>query len=147
EKRVKTGNIVADPLRESKPMIASAPDPPPSALRLRLFGPFEVHVSGQPLPRLRSRKGYHLLALLVLRPGCPVERSWLAGTLWPDSREAQALSNLRCSLKDLRSALGPEAHRLRSSRSGSVALELDGADVDLAAFDAAIRRGDTPSLE
>ena len=43
-------------------------------LALRLFGPFEVHVNGGPLPRLRSRKGQWLLALLALRHGAPVDK-------------------------------------------------------------------------
>jgi DNA-binding SARP family transcriptional activator len=49
------------------------------ALAIRLFGPFEVWRDGASLPRLRSRKGYRLLALLALRHGREVERSWLAG--------------------------------------------------------------------
>ena len=42
---------------------------PASALGIRLFGPFEAQLAGQPLPPLRSRKGEWLLALLVLRHG------------------------------------------------------------------------------
>src|SRR5436309_8638615 len=83
-------------------------------LALHLFGPFEVRLRGQPLPRLRTRKGQWLLALLTLRHGREVERAWLAGTLWPDSSEAAAFASLRNSLKDLRRALGSEADRLRS---------------------------------
>src|SRR5262249_40415825 len=85
-----------------------------TSLVLRLFGPFEAHLHGRPLPRLRTRKGEWLLALLVLRHASDVERSQLAGLLWPDSPEPQALANLRLSLTDLRRALGPEALRLRS---------------------------------
>src|SRR5437899_500801 len=62
---------------------------------LRLFGPLEAAVHGEPLPRLRSRTGYRLLALLALRHDCEIERDWLAGGLWPESayralRQAQA---------------------------------------------------------
>ncbi len=56
-------------------------------LTIRLFGPFEASVHGQPLPRLRSRKGQWLLGLLTLCHGCELERAWLAGTLWPNSAE------------------------------------------------------------
>src|SRR4051794_38564570 len=84
------------------------------ALSLCLFGPFEVRVSGEPLPRLRSRKGQWLLALLALRAGAEVERAWLAGLLWPDSSEALAAHSLRTSLADLRRALGRDSGRLRS---------------------------------
>src|SRR5690242_512363 len=56
-----------------------------ASLVLRLFGPLTVWVKGEPLPRLRSRKGKWLLALLALRAGRQVERDWLAALLWPDS--------------------------------------------------------------
>ena len=44
-------------------------DPPgsPAPLILHLLGPFAGYVHGAPLPRLRSRKGQWLLALLALR--------------------------------------------------------------------------------
>jgi DNA-binding SARP family transcriptional activator len=110
-------------------------------LVLRLLGPFEARVNGTPLPRLRSRKGHWLLALLVLRHGREVERSWLVAMLWPDSPESAALANLRSSLKDLRQALGDEAFRLRSPTPHTLTLDLSGAEVDLLAFDATIARG------
>src|ERR1051325_11392865 len=91
-----------------------SPHPQTAPLEIRLFGVFEARVHGVPLPRLRTRKGEWLLALLALRAGRETERTWLAGLLWPDSPEPQALQNLRVSLADLRRALGSEAHRLRS---------------------------------
>jgi len=115
---------------------------PSSALTLCLFGPLEVLVQGEPLPRLRSRTGQWLLALLALRGGREVERSWLAGALWPDSSHSQALVALRVTLADLRRALGPEAERLRSPHPQSLALDLSGAHVDLLAFDRAIAAGE-----
>src|SRR5947207_14739131 len=107
---------------------------PASALGIRLFGPFEAQLAGQPLPPLRSRKGEWLLALLVLRHGREVERDWLKGLLWPESREPQASANLRQSLADLRRALGPEAGRLRSPKPRTVCLFLPPEAVDLLAF-------------
>src|SRR5205823_11330936 len=92
----------------------TVPDPTERPLTLRLFGPLEVRVNGAPLPRLRSRKGLSLLALLALRHGAPVERTLLAGLLWLDRPTSQALETLRRDLTDLRQALGPEADRLRS---------------------------------
>jgi predicted ATPase/DNA-binding SARP family transcriptional activator len=115
-------------------------------LLISLFGLLEARRNGMPLPRLRTRKGYALLALLAVRHGGPVERSWLAGTLWPESSEAQALANLRNSLKDLRRALGKEAGRLGSPAPRALRLELGGAVVDLLAFDKAVARGDAVSL-
>ncbi len=120
---------------------------PPLPLALRLYGSFEAHVRGRPLPRLRSRKGAWLLALLALRPDREVERSLLAGYLWPESPEPQAQQSLRKSLKDLRAALGEEASRLESPTRHTLRLNCAGADLDVVAFDAAIARGDAASLE
>jgi DNA-binding SARP family transcriptional activator len=128
-------------------MAAMPPNREASPLTLSLFGPFEVRLHGLPLSRLRSRKGHQLLALLTLRAGREVERSWLAGTLWPDSSESQGLANLRMSLKDLRRALGEAASRLRSATPRTVALDLTGAEADAIAFEEALARGDPPSLE
>jgi len=119
---------------------------PEAPLVLRLFGPFDAQVNGRPLPPLRSRRGQWLLALLILRHGREVERGWLAGTLWPDNPESQALYNLRRNLVSLRHALGVEAGRLRAPTPHTLSLDLQGAEADVAAFDAAITQGDAPSL-
>jgi predicted ATPase/DNA-binding SARP family transcriptional activator len=88
-----------------------------------------------------------LLALLALRHGSPLQRSWLAATLWPDSSETRAFARLRESLKDLRRALGPEGRRLHSPSRHTLALDLMGTDVDLLGFDAAIGRRDPRALD
>src|SRR5947207_8273728 len=107
----------------------------------------EVCVGGEPLPRLRSRKGLWLLALLALRAGRDVERDWLAGTLWPDCSQPDSRRSLRQSLHDLRLALGPEAGRLTGEAPQMLRLDVGGAFVDVLAFDAAHTRGDLDSLE
>ena len=115
-------------------------------LWIRLFGPFEARVCGQPLPRLRFHKSQMILALFVLRHGREysrsggMEREWLAGLLWPESAPSAARHNLRNCLTDLRRALGPEAGRLCSSSSRSLCLDLTGASVDVLTFDAALAR-------
>jgi predicted ATPase/DNA-binding SARP family transcriptional activator len=106
-----------------------------------------------PLPKLASRKGEWLLALLALREGRGyprsgwIERSWLRGILWPDSAEEPAQRNLRNSLADLRRALGPAGSRLHSPTSQTLALDLSAAQVDVAAFDRAMARVGLPALE
>ena len=117
-------------------------------LVLSLFGPLQVLVDGQPLPRVRSRKGLWLLALLTLRHGRPVEREWLAGTLWPDIDQSQAFANLRPILSELRRALGSShGARLQSPTRHTISLDLAGVEVDLHAFDAAVADGNLPALE
>jgi predicted ATPase/DNA-binding SARP family transcriptional activator len=117
-----------------------------SDLRISLLGPFDVRIDGRPMERVRSRKEHWMLALLVLRHGREVRRDWLAETLWPDSRIDQSRAYLRLSLYLLKQALGSQAARLQSPTVHSLRLDLDDADVDVIAFDAAIARGDPASL-
>lgn len=124
-----------------------APVQPISPLEIRLFGPFDVQVDGRPLPKLGSRKRQWLLALLTLRHGREVHRSWLAGTLWPESAEPQAQANLRQSLADLRRALGAQAWRIHSVTSRTLSLDLQGAYADIPAFDESVALSDSQSLK
>jgi hypothetical protein len=114
--------------------------PPP--LAICLFGPLRVTVRGAPLPRVRTRSVEWLLALLTLRHGRPVQRAWLAGTLWPESSSSRALQSLRDDLLRLRQALGAESSRIQAPARDSLTIDLTGAVVDLLEFDAAIRAGD-----
>ncbi len=135
------------PMRHSDRKIfglAMSPSTEPS-LEIRMFGSWQACLHGCSLPRLRTRKGQWLLALLVLRGG-EVDRDWLAATLWPHSRAEAALANLRACLKDLRRSLGAEAGRLRSATSRTLALDMADAFIDALAFDALITRGDPEAL-
>lgn len=116
-------------------------------MKIRLFGPFVVYVENAPLSPLRTRKGGWLLALLILRHPGPVEREWLAATLWPDSDPPVALKNLRDSLYDLRKALGEQAKRLQSPTSSTLTFDLIGAEVDLLTFDAHAESRDAAALD
>lgn len=124
-----------------------ASEPASEVLGITLFGPMQVRIEGQPLPHLRSRKVLWLLALLTLRHDRPVEREWLAATLWPDVSQARALSNLRVIVSKLRQALGSAAHRLQSTNRHNLYIDLNGMDVDSRAFDTAIRSRNLPALE
>jgi predicted ATPase/DNA-binding SARP family transcriptional activator len=116
-------------------------------LTLHLFGALRVLVRGEPLPRVRTRSVEWLLALLVLRHGRAVNRGWLAGTLWPESEERQALQNLRHDLVSLRKALGPESGRIESPARDVLTLDLTGAEVDVLRFDAGVQAGDEEALQ
>src|SRR5262249_37020732 len=116
------------------------------SLLIHLFGPLRVLVDAEPLPPLRTRSVEWLLALLVLRHDRTVERSWLAGTLWPDSQERQELRNLRNDLVSLRKALGCEGARIQSPTRDTLTLNLEGAEADVVRFDRAILAGDTEAL-
>src|SRR5690348_16745086 len=107
----------------------TASDDLTTGLSIKLLGPFDVRVQGRPLPKLRSRKGQWLLALLALRHDQQVARDWLLAALWPDNAPLQAASSLRQSLTDLRRALGKQAARLRSPTTHTLTLDLSGAEV------------------
>src|ERR1044072_396870 len=108
-------------------------------LTIELFGPMRVLVDGEPMPRVRSRKALWLRALLVLRQGRPATREWVANALLPGSDAG--LANLRPLISELRNAFGSEGEGLLGS-DRTVAVDLDGADVDVLRFDAAIQAGD-----
>lgn len=115
-------------------------------MTINLFGPLRVRLHGEPMPRVRARSAEWLLALLVLRHGRRVQRSWLAGTLWPDSEETQALQNLRHALLSLRKALGPQSERLQSPTRDTLTLDLSDTETDALRFDDAVRKGDEEAL-
>jgi predicted ATPase/DNA-binding SARP family transcriptional activator len=140
---------MAKSLQSQQGLLSSNPttkSPETASLVLGLFGSFDARIDGVPLPRLRSRRGQWLLAILALRAGRSVERSWLAGTLWPDSTEENALVSLRQTLTDLRRALGTERERLASPTARTLCFHADGAFVDVSAFDSALKIGDSASL-
>jgi predicted ATPase/DNA-binding SARP family transcriptional activator len=118
-----------------------------SPLTIHLFGPLRVLINAEPMPPVRGRSVEWLLALLALRHGRVVDRSWLAGTLWPDSEEEQARRNLRDALMHLRKALGSEGGRIQSPTRDTLTLVLDGAEVDVLAFDNALKEGEEASLQ
>jgi hypothetical protein len=75
------------------------------ALRVRLLGGLELRLDGRPLPPVESARAESLLAFLLLHRQAPQPRQRQAFGLWPDSTEAQARTNLRHVLHNLRRAL------------------------------------------
>jgi DNA-binding SARP family transcriptional activator len=65
------------------------------ARRLTLLGGFELRCGGKDVAV--SRSGQRLLALLALQAR-PLERLWVAGTLWLDTTEERAGASLRSAL-------------------------------------------------
>jgi len=49
-------------------------------------------------PRTRSSRSVALVAFLVVHAGSPQPRQRIAGLFWPESTDAQALTNLRREL-------------------------------------------------
>ena len=76
-------------------------------LEVQLLGRFGMADAGRPVQAVRNPR---LIAYLLLNRDRPVDRSEVAFTLWPESSDAQALTNLRRELHLLRRAL-PDAER------------------------------------
>lgn len=84
--------------------------------------------------RTRSSRTVGLVAFLVAHTGSPQTRQRIAGLFWPDSTDAQALTNLRRELHHLRHALGEQPSLVVTSRD-LCWRDTDTCHVDLRTFD------------
>ena len=93
---------------------------------INLFGAIEISREGQPLTGFRSQKALALLAYLISE-GRAVTRDYLAGLVWPDSTQKQALGLLRRSLHNLNSQLPGllDIHRRTIAFNPTVPVEVD----------------------
>jgi DNA-binding SARP family transcriptional activator/tetratricopeptide (TPR) repeat protein len=66
--------------------------------------------------RTRSSRAVIFVAFLALHAGSPQPRQRIAGLFWPDSTDAQALTNLRRELHYLRQVLGDDPSLIVTSR-------------------------------
>lgn len=81
-------------------------------LTIHLLGGFHLQVESERIPTLIVPRLQSLLAYMVVNCQRPLLRQQLAFLFWPDSTEAQARSNLRHALHDLRRALPVPEHYL-----------------------------------
>ena len=75
-------------------------------LVLDFLGGFQVVLDGHPVTEFKSNKVRALLAYLAVEADRPHRREALAGLLWPERSDRDALSNLRYTLANLRRTLG-----------------------------------------
>ena len=116
-----------------------------SPLEIWLFGDATVEVASRRLEEFDSPRLQRLLAHLLFHDGEPQPRARLAFELWPDSSEAQARTNLRHVLHDLRRAI-PGIEQYVEITPTSLRWQTDGgAFVDVLAFLAARARADAAS--
>ena len=71
-------------------------------LSIRLLGPFQVALAGEPANGFSTDKARALLAYLILEANRPHRREVLAGLLWPDYPEKSARTSLRSALANVR---------------------------------------------
>jgi DNA-binding SARP family transcriptional activator/predicted ATPase len=110
-------------------------------LHIELLGGFRILRGAQTVSGVSTTRLQSLVAYLVLHAGTPVARQQLAFLFWPDSQEAQARTNLRQLLHNLRAAL-PELDQLLDADQQTLTWRLDAAVVDAALFQQALDRGD-----
>jgi len=77
-------------------------------LEVRLLGEQSILGGTSEVFGARSSRAVELLAYLIVHAGTPVARQHLAGVLWPDSTDAQSLTNLRRELHHLRQLVGDD---------------------------------------
>ena len=63
-----------------------------------------------------SSRALALVAFLAAHAGAPQARQRIAGLFWPESTDAQALTNLRRELHHLRQVLGDEPSLVVTAR-------------------------------
>ena len=74
-------------------------------LSIRLLGPIQVTLAGEPVTNFVTDKVRALLAYLAVESDKAHRREYLAGLLWPEQPERSARANLRRALANLRMAI------------------------------------------
>ncbi|MBX3000005.1 MAG: AAA family ATPase [Caldilineaceae bacterium] len=111
-------------------------------LHLQLLGDFRLVHNGIPITSISSQRQQSLLAYLALHSDTPQTRQHLAFLFWLDSNEAQARTNLRNLLHQLRRDL-PQVERLLCISTKSVEWRSEAeCSVDVAEFERALRQAE-----
>jgi DNA-binding SARP family transcriptional activator len=120
-------------------------------LSIHLLGDFSLTIDDVPVATMNVHRLQSLLAYLLLHRDAPQDRSRLAFLLWPDSSEAQAHTNLRKLLHQLRQSfpnvdafLCADKHMLQwLPEHAAWTLDLQQMEEALAQAEQAERDGDT----
>ena len=102
--------------------------------------------------RMRSSRTVALVAFLALHAGSPQPRQRIAGLFWPDSTDAQALTNLRRELHNLRHVLGDQPVLVVTPRdlcwrdSEMTRVDVRAFDTERKAAQAAAAAGDSEGI-
>ena len=124
-------------------------EPTLTRLDLSLLGPFAVRLDGEPITGFASDKVRALLAYLAVEGRRPHRRDALAGLLWPDYPDSDALASLRQAIHKLRQALSEGAqpeqanHGVPFGAPPFLLVTPQTVQLDLAEWDAAIEEYET----
>jgi predicted ATPase/DNA-binding SARP family transcriptional activator len=113
------------------------------AVQLRLLGPPELLVAGEPR-RFASRKTLALLTVLAVERSAQ-GRDKLASWLWPDSNEPTARSALRNALSELRAVVGQAL--VADRQTATLDSDHPGLELDLTVVAAALAAPSLPRLQ
>ena len=106
----------------------------PGQLRFRLLGEATLRIAGTDSRRALPQKGLALLVYLAMNRDRFVSRAELADLLWSDRIDSQARQNLRQCILTLRRDFGPALGRALVVADQSLALAVDGVEVDALQF-------------
>ena len=121
-------------------------------LHVSLLGEQTIADGQTGIVRLRSSRTVALLGFLASHAGSPQTRQRIAGLFWPDSTDAQALTNLRRELHTLRHVLGDEPSLVVTSRdlcwqdSATCRVDLRTFDIERKAALSAAESGDSAGI-
>ncbi|HUZ53452.1 MAG TPA: AAA family ATPase [Streptosporangiaceae bacterium] len=121
-------------------------------LHVSLLGEQTITDGGTGAVRLRSSRTVALLGFLAAHAGSPQTRQRIAGLFWPDSTDAQALTNLRRELHTLRQVLGDEPSLVVTARdlcwrdTETCSVDLRTFDIDRKAALVAAESGDSDGI-
>jgi DNA-binding SARP family transcriptional activator len=119
----------------------------PPMLHIRLLGDFSLAYGDELVAGINTPRLHSLLAYLVLHRDAPQLRQHLAFLFWPDTSEAQARTNLRQILHQLRHTL-PNADHYLSADASTVCWRPDAAfHLDVAEFERALASADAAESE
>jgi DNA-binding SARP family transcriptional activator/tetratricopeptide (TPR) repeat protein len=104
-------------------------------LHVSLLGEQAITADGISV-QAHSSRAIALVAFLAVHAGAPQSRQRIAGTFWPESTDAQALTNLRRELHNLRRILGRDSSLVVTSRD-LCWCDTDTCRVDLRVFSTA----------
>jgi DNA-binding SARP family transcriptional activator len=133
-------SLLASPERAGAAVPGSAPAPR-AAVRVRLFGSFELEVGGSVLRGEIGRKARLLFAYLATEPGRRVPKDSLIEMFWPASAPRRGSNNLSIAVFQIRALLKqvfpPPRHGLLVQH-GAYCLDDGPWAVDVAEFERAL---------
>lgn len=116
-------------------------------LHIRLFGDFNLVYADEPIAGMSTPRLRALLAYLILHRDAPQLRQHLAFLFWPDTSEAQARTNLRQLLHQLRHAL-PDADQFLHADASALSWRAHTpVRCDVAEFEQALATADAAEHE